>query len=114
MTDIREALARLAAEAIYTQEWGHPPGNDEERWAWRDDAYAAVDAILAEFLVVPRSQVEIEYGVQYGVIVHGRVADPIVARRRAVEVFNMPQDAARQREVWTGPWKPLDENGDKQ
>ncbi|WP_280186258.1 MULTISPECIES: hypothetical protein [Nocardia] len=96
MTDIRQRLTALLLERI----------------DWRDDDLAdAVDVLLAEFLVVPRSEVEVEYGVQYGVIVHGRVADPIVARRRAVEVFNMPQDAARQREVWTGPWKPLDENG---
>jgi hypothetical protein len=70
--------------------------------------------ILAEFLVVPRSEVNVEYGVEFRSIVHGPAKNADIARWRAVHVYETTPDAARRREVWTGPWKPLNENGDKQ
>jgi hypothetical protein len=79
-----------------------------------DHARHVADLIAAEFLVVPRSQVDVEYGVEFRSIVHGPAKNADVARYRAVHVYETAPDAARQREVWAGPWKPLDENGGKQ
>jgi hypothetical protein len=101
MSDTREALARKLGKA-------------RAGATWQLSAQALADEILAEFLVVPRSEVSIEYGVQYGSFVHGDVVSADAARRRAVKVFEQPADAARQRLVWAGPWSPLPENGDGQ
>jgi hypothetical protein len=84
---------------------------------WDAPSLASWSAHLAEqidveHLVVPRSEVSTEYGVQYGSFVHGDVVSAEAARRRAVEVFEYPPDAARQRLVWTGPWSPLPEDAE--
>jgi hypothetical protein len=71
MTDTREALARLLMD------WGC----DDE------SAGQCADEILAEFLVVSRSEVVVE--------------------------SDRPWDPARHRETWAGPWSPLPENGEK-
>jgi hypothetical protein len=71
------------------------------------------ETVLADHLVVAHSEVTTEYGVEWGGMVHGDVVSAEAAQGRAVHVYETTPDAARQREVWTGPWKPLDENGDR-
>lgn len=71
MSDTREALARLLMD------WGC----DDE------SAGRCAGEILAEFLVVPRSEVAIEM--------------------QSWGRWGMDEVAARQRETWTGPWSPI-------
>lgn len=77
------------------------------------DPFSAIaDAILAGYLVVPRSDATVEYGVQYRNIVDGNIRNVRIARSRACAVYDLDDDAVRRREVWTGPWLPLPENGE--
>lgn len=125
MSDIRDVLAQIAAEAIYTQAWGQPPSNDEERWAWRADAFAAVDAILATYLTIPRSDiVGTEYGWRYSEA--GQQARTWIApdrdiatreaywlRSRQIEMGRVPDAEPLSRPVL--PWSviPLPEEGEQ-
>jgi hypothetical protein len=94
MTDIRQRLTALLLERIDRRD---------------DDLADAVDALLAEFLVAPRSEVDVEYGVESAGTVHGNTRSPDAARLRAQHVFDTTTDAARRREVWIGPWEPVPE-----
>lgn len=103
----REALVQVAAVAIYTQQWGSPPSNDAERCAWRSDASAAVDAILATHLVVPRSDiVGTEYGIRY-TSEDGKASTwPSKATSRA-EVVELRQPGVTVLERPVLPWSPI-------
>jgi hypothetical protein len=80
------------------------------RFVTRGDHARHVAGLIAdEHLVVPRSEVATEYGVESGGMVHGHVASAEGARGRAVNVYETTPDAARQRLVWTGLWSPLPE-----
>ena len=114
----RDALARLLDEhaVIRLTAIGKFScyGCPDRRWADHDGfAEHLADLVAAEFLVVPRSEVRIEYGVEWRNIVDSPAKSADVARHRAVHVWGVGPDAARQREVWTGPWSPLPENGDQ-
>jgi hypothetical protein len=94
MADIREALAQLLWEHIDFRE---------------DDVAGAPDAILAEFLVIPRTEVTTEYGVvgRNGILVERNALRAEVARHRAVHIWALPLEAASYRQLWAGPWSPI-------
>lgn len=85
----REALARLL-----------------EEWGAGEDCGRCADAILAEFLVVPRSEMTNEYGVEYRTVIDDHIRSAEVARDRVNRVYGGKATAC-SREVWTGPWSPL-------
>jgi hypothetical protein len=104
VADIREALAQMMVEHLYDRGEYVPDWPEDERILHRDGNQwnsfteraekvrqlrfeKAVDALLAEFLVVPRSEVEIET-CAWGIWGRGEIG-------------------ARQRETWTGPWSPI-------
>lgn len=88
MSDTREALTRLLMD------WGC----DDE------SAGQCAGEILAEFLVVPRSEARTEYGVQFRSMVFGTMKDADVARHRAVHMYETTPDAVRHRQVWESEW----------
>lgn len=105
MSDTREALADVfRAEYAKLSPGQYPTGR------------ALIDAILAEFLVVPRSEVRTEYGVEYRGLVHGDIWEADIARFRARHIFEFdrPASAVRRRQVWQSEWAPLPEDGGQQ
>lgn len=115
MTDTREAFANAILDALRESVSEYDtPYIDRSSLTFacidgRVDMLAAVDAILAEFLVVPRSEVATEYGVQFRGLVHGHCPEADIAKYRAVHVYGGHEDNARHRQTWTGPWSPLPE-----
>ncbi|MGW2666076.1 hypothetical protein ACWCW7_34415 [Nocardia tengchongensis] len=79
---------------------------DRENWH-PDDLADAVDAILREFLVVPRSDLSTEFGIHFRGLVFDGMRTAEVARRRAMNVYDLTPAAVRSRQVWKSPWAPL-------
>lgn len=68
--------------------------------------------ITERYRVVPRSDITIEYGVEFRSMTIGNHRSADVARFRARSIYGLGDDAARERETWAGPWQPIPEDGD--
>lgn len=111
MADPREAFARSIADAIgehlNVSDYADLSSLGSAQIDGYVDLLGVATEILATYLVVPRSDIVTEYGVEFRGMNFGGHRSADVARFRARTMYGLGEDAARERETWAGPWSPI-------